>query len=140
MQVKHLMDESSNFFLLAAFQNKYNLQVKPLTFFGLISAVYRLRRQNIKSQSKYEKRFLKFLMSQRPSKFMYQKIVFKTANGQFHVKKSGAKTSIFFQRKLLIGKSLTKHPFSAQRAVNLSFSSSNWYIAGYQLFLKKSWN
>ena len=77
MQVKHLMDESSNFFPLAAFQNKYNLQVKPLTFFGLISAVYRLRRQNIKSQSKYEKRFLKFLMSQRPSKFIYQKIVLK---------------------------------------------------------------
>ena len=77
MQVKHLMDESSNFFLLAAFQNKYNLQVKPLTFFGLISAVNRLRRQNIKSQSKYEKRFLKFLMSQRSSKFIYQEIVLK---------------------------------------------------------------
>ena len=78
IQVKHLMDESSNFFpLAAAFQNKYNLQVKPLTFFGLISAVNRLRRQNIKSQSKYEKRFLKFLMSQRSSKFIYQEIVLK---------------------------------------------------------------
>ena len=30
-QVKHLMDESSNFFSLAAFQIKYNLQVRPLT-------------------------------------------------------------------------------------------------------------
>ena len=39
---------------------------------------------------------------------------------QFHVKKSGAKTSILTQRKLLIGKSLIKHPFNAQRAVNLS--------------------
>ena len=71
------MDESSNFFPLAVFQNKYNLQVKPLTFFGLVSAVNRLWRQNIKSQSKYEKRFLKFLMSQRPSKFMYQEIVLR---------------------------------------------------------------
>ena len=42
MQVKHLMDESSNFLPLAAFQKKYNLQVKPLTFFELISAVNRL--------------------------------------------------------------------------------------------------
>ena len=48
-QVKHLMDESSNFFSLAAFQIKYNLQVRPLTFFGLISAVNRLRRQNTTS-------------------------------------------------------------------------------------------
>ena len=77
MQVKHLMDESSNFFSLAAFQIKYNLQVRPLTFFGLISAVNRLRRQNTKTQSKYENRFTKFLMSQKPSKFMYPEIVSK---------------------------------------------------------------
>ena len=77
MQVKHLMDESSNFLPLAAFQKKYNLQVKPLTSFELISAVNRLRRQNIKSQSKYDKCFLKFVMSQRPSKFIYQEIVLK---------------------------------------------------------------
>ena len=76
-QVKHLMDESSNFFSLAAFQIKYNLQVRPLTFFGLISAVNRLRRQNTKTQSKYENRFSKFLMSQKPSKFIYQEIVSK---------------------------------------------------------------
>ena len=71
------MDESSNFFSLAAFQIKYNLQVRPLTFFGLISAVNRLRRQNTKTQSKYENRFSKFLMSQKPSKFIYQEIVSK---------------------------------------------------------------
>ena len=44
----------------------------------------------------------------------------KTVKGQFHVKKIGAKTLIFRQRKLLIGKSLIKYPFNAQRAVNLS--------------------
>ena len=76
-QVKHLMDESSKFFSLAAFQIKYNLQVRPLTFFGLISAVNRLRRQNTKTQSKYENRFSKFLISQKPSKFIYQEIVSK---------------------------------------------------------------
>ena len=57
--------------------------------------------------------------------------------GQFHVKESGAKTSTFHQRKLLIGKSLIKHPLNAHRAVNLSFSTSNCYIACYQPFLKK---
>ena len=70
MQVKQLMDESSNFFSIAAFQINYNLQVRPLTFFGLISAVNRLRRQNTTTQFKYEKRFSKFLMNQRPSKFI----------------------------------------------------------------------
>ena len=70
--VKHFMDESSNFFSLAAFQIKYNLQVRPLTFFGLILTVNRLRGQNTKTlQSKYENRFSKFLMSQKPSKFIY---------------------------------------------------------------------
>ena len=44
----------------------------------------------------------------------------KTVKGQFHVKKIGAKKLIFRQRKLLIGKSLIKYPFNAQRAVNLS--------------------
>ena len=123
-QVKHLMDESSNFFSLTAFQIKYNLQVEPLTFFGLISAVNRLRRQNTKTQLKYENRF---------SNLSTKKLCKKTVKGQFHVKKSGAKTSIFRQRKLLIGRLLIKHPINAQRAVNLSLSTSNCYIAGYQL-------
>ena len=70
------MEESSNFFSFAAFQIKYNLQVRPLTFFGLISAVNRLRWQNTKTQSKNEKRFPN-LLSQRPSKFIYQETVSK---------------------------------------------------------------
>ena len=76
-QVKHLMDESSNFLSLTAFQNKYDLQTRPLTFFGIISAVNHLRRQNTRTQRKYENCFLKFLMSQKPSKFIYQEIVSK---------------------------------------------------------------
>ena len=62
-------------FPLAVFLIKYNLQVRPVTFFGLISAVNRLRRQNTKTKSKYENSFSKFLMSQKPSKFIYQEIV-----------------------------------------------------------------
>ena len=74
-QVKHLTDESSNFLSHTAFQNKIYSQ--PLTFFGRISAVNHLRRQNTKTQPKYENCFLKFLMSQKPSKFIYQEIVSK---------------------------------------------------------------
>ena len=140
MQVKHLMDESSNFFPLAAFQNKYNLQVKPLTFFGLISEVYLLRRQNIKSQSKYEKRFLKFLMSQRPSKFIYQEIVLKSCKRPISCQEKWCKDINLLSKETINWKVAYQTPFNAQGAVNLSFSTSNWYIAGYQLFLKKSWN
>ena len=127
------MDESSNFFSLAAFQIKYNLQVRPLTFFGLISAVNRLRRQNTKTQSKYENCFSKFLMSQKPSKFIYQEIVSKNCEWPISCQEEWRKDMNLPQRKLLIGKSLIKHPFNTQRAVNLSLSTSNCYIAGSQL-------
>ena len=91
-----LMDESSNFLSLTAFQNKYDLQTRPLTFFGIISAVNHLRRQNTRTQRQYENCFLKFLMSQKPSKFIYQEIVSKKkVKGQLHVKKSGTKISTF---------------------------------------------
>ena len=93
-QVKHLTDESSNFLSHTAFQNKIYSQ--PLTFFGRISAVNHLRRQNTKTQPKYENCFLKFLMSQKPSKFIYQEIVSKKkVKGQLHVRKSSTKISIF---------------------------------------------
>ena len=73
-QVKQLIDESFNFLSLTAFQNKYDLQTRPLTFFGIISVVNHLRRQNTRTQRKYEHCFLKFLMSQKPSKFMSRKV------------------------------------------------------------------
>ena len=44
-QVKHLMDDSHNFMSLESFQNKYELHVKPLYLFGIISAVKLLQRQ-----------------------------------------------------------------------------------------------
>ena len=94
-QVKHLMNESSNFLSLTAFQNKYDLQTRPLTFFGIISAVNHLRRQNTRTQRKYENCFLKFLRSQKPSKFIYQEIVSKKVKDHLQVKKSGTKISTF---------------------------------------------
>ena len=44
-QIKHLMDDSHNLISLVNFQSKYELQVKPLTFFGIISAVKLVHRQ-----------------------------------------------------------------------------------------------
>ena len=84
--------------------------------------------------------FQNFLWVKSHLNLSTKKLCQKTVKGQFHVKESGAKTSTFQQRKLLIGKSLIKHPLNAQRAVNLSLSTSNCYIACYQLFLKKKSN
>ena len=61
-------------------------------------------------------------MSQKPSKFIYQEIVSKHNERPISCQESGAKTSIFRQRKLLIAKSLIKHPLNAQRAVNFTFN------------------
>ena len=74
-QVKHLMDESFNFLSLAAFQNKYNFRVKPLTFFGIISAVNLLQRKIPRIQTKYKSTFSQFLQNQKSSRLVYQKLV-----------------------------------------------------------------
>ena len=46
-KVKHLMDDSGNFLSLLAFQNKYNLTIWPLAFYGLISAIKLLKIQGL---------------------------------------------------------------------------------------------
>ena len=74
-QVKHLMDESFNFLSLAAYQNKYNFRVKPLTFLGIISAVKLLQRQIPRIQTRYKSSFNQFLQNQTSSRFVYQKLV-----------------------------------------------------------------
>ena len=44
-QVKHLMDDNSvNFLSLDHFQNRYNIRLKHLMFFGIVSAVKSLQR------------------------------------------------------------------------------------------------
>jgi len=66
-------------------------------------------------ETKHQRRYLKFVMSQRPSKFIYQEIVSKNCERPISYQE---KTSIFPQRKLLIGKSLTKHPFICTKSSN----------------------
>ena len=48
-KVNHLMDDSFNFLSHTSFQNKYNLRVKPLTFFGMIAAINHLRIQIVRN-------------------------------------------------------------------------------------------
>ena len=74
-QVKHLMDDSHNFMSLESFQNKYELHVKPLSLFGIISAVKLLQRQIPKTQLKHESLFDTFLKSQKSSRIVYQKLI-----------------------------------------------------------------
>ena len=45
-EVKHILNDSFEFLSLTAFQDKYNLQVPPLSYYGIISATNSLRRQS----------------------------------------------------------------------------------------------
>ena len=56
---------------LESFQNKYELHVKPLSLFGIISAVKLLQRQIPKTQLKHESLFDIFLKSQKSSRIVY---------------------------------------------------------------------
>ena len=78
--VKHLMDDSRNFLSLTVFQNKYNLKVRPLAFYGLISAVKLLKghiSQNTRVLLKYESFLSKFVVNSKPSRLVYKKLVSK---------------------------------------------------------------
>ena len=77
--VKHLMDDSSNFLSLTAFQNKNDLSVRPLTFYRIISAIKFLHRQNAMNQSEtnYECSLSTFLESEKSSRLLCKKLVSK---------------------------------------------------------------
>ena len=78
-KVKHLMDDSSNFLSFTAFQNKCDLRVRPLTFYGIISAIKFLHRQNATNQSEtnQECSLSTFLESEKSSRLLYKKLVSK---------------------------------------------------------------
>ena len=60
---------------LESFQNKYELHVKPLSLFGIISAVKLLQRQIPKTQLKHERLSDTFLKSQKSPRTVYQKLI-----------------------------------------------------------------
>ena len=69
------MDDSINFLSLASFQNKYQLKVRPLRFFGIISAVKLLQQQIPRLQLKYENLLDTFLKNQKSSRIVYKKLI-----------------------------------------------------------------
>ena len=71
------MNDSYEFLSLTAFQNKYNLRVPPLSFYGIISAINSLRKKSERTKASYESFFLKFLENSKSSRMVYKKLVSK---------------------------------------------------------------
>ena len=71
-KVKHLLS-------LTAFQNKHDMRVRPLTFYGIISAIKFLHRQYATNQSEtnYECSLSTYLESEKLSSLLYKKLVSK---------------------------------------------------------------
>ena len=129
-QVKHFMDESFNFLSLAAFQNKYNFRVKPLTFFGIISAVKLLQRQIPKLQTKYKSSFNQFLQNQKSSRFVYQKLVSNIVEQPTSCQKKWYEDCNDDQTENINWRKAYQLPFTSQKAQSLSSLISDFYIDG----------
>ena len=74
-KVKHILNDSFEFLSLTAFQDKYNLQVPPLSYYGIISATNSLRRQSERTNTSYESFLSKFLKNSKPSRLICKKLV-----------------------------------------------------------------
>ena len=73
---KHLMVENSlNFVSLDHFQNRYNIRVKPLMFFGIVSAVKSLQRQILRTHQQYESPFNTFIKREKSSRTVYKQLL-----------------------------------------------------------------
>ena len=140
-QVKHLLDDSCSFLSLQAFQNKYDFQVRPLSFFGVISAVNRLRRPKTKTQIKHEFFWLKLLKTQKPSQLVYQKLVFKKSEKPISSQEKWKKDTISGPNNSFNWKTVSQTSFKCtrnskfiyfdfkflhRRLATNSFSTKNW--------------
>ena len=71
---KHLTNDSGNLLSLPAFQTKYSLKVRPLVYYGLISAVKLLKRHIPRNTTrpplKYEGFLTKFVTNSKPSRLV----------------------------------------------------------------------
>ena len=75
-KVKHPMDENSlNFISLDHFQNRYDIRVKPLMFFGIVSAVKSLQLQIPRRHQQYEGPINTFLKSQKSSRIVCKQLM-----------------------------------------------------------------
>ena len=109
------MDDSNNFLSLASFQNKYQLKVRPLTFFGIISAVKPLQQPIPRSQLKYENFMNTFLKYQKSSRMVYKKLISDQAEGPLSSQErwqkdigSATKVKIDWSRAYLLSAACTK--------------------------------
>ena len=72
-KVKHLMDDNSPSFLsLEHFQNRYDIRVKPLMFFGIVSAVKSLQRQIPGTHQQHDSSFNTFFNCQNSSRIVFK--------------------------------------------------------------------
>ena len=69
-KIKHSTDNSNNFISLVSFQNKYEIQIKQLMFFGIIFAIKLLQQQIQTTQL-----FNTFLKSQKSSRIVYYQLI-----------------------------------------------------------------
>ena len=77
-KVEHLWDNSTSFLTWTDFQNKYNLKIRFLDYFGIVSAIKSLHKNEV--YHKYECMFTKFLECAKPNRLVYKKLIsFKSA-------------------------------------------------------------
>ena len=69
-KIKHSTDNSNIFISLVSFQNKYEIQIKLLMFFGIIFAIKLLQQQIQTTQL-----FNTFLKSQKSSRIVYYQLI-----------------------------------------------------------------
>ena len=72
-KVKHLYGNSADLLSLSDFQNKYDLKVQHLTYFGIVSAINHLSKN--KDLPKHDCSLKKFLEGATPSRFAYGKLI-----------------------------------------------------------------
>ena len=79
-KVKHLKDCNNNFLTLPEVKTKYNLNVKPLAYYGIVSALNTLRKKcNLNSlpnnDPEHESLLTKLVKSSNASRFVYNKLI-----------------------------------------------------------------
>ena len=77
-KVKHLKDASNNFLSLAEMRRKYNLNICPLKYYGLLSTLKSLRntyKNNYTNNCDYESFVAKLTKCQSASRLVYTKLI-----------------------------------------------------------------
>ena len=76
------MRDYNKFFSLAEVSNIYNIQIQPLTFFGLVSSVRSIRTPVTKeaSETRHEDFYSSFIKRRKANKLVYKKLISMKAN------------------------------------------------------------